>query len=97
MSGVQVVKGDLQKHPTCPHGPTLLFSRLIDGQPKNFFACSACRDRKDCTFFLWEDEADKVSAAKKKAREQERVKFLGGLNHRKVYINLNKVGSSQLS
>lgn len=23
---------------------------------RRFYACSACRDRKDCNFFQWEDE-----------------------------------------
>lgn len=91
MSGIEVIKSDLQQHPKCPHGPTLLFSRSVDGQPKKFFACAACRDRKDCSFFLWHDDAHKVSAAKTKAWEKEKVKFLGGLNHRKAFINLNKV------
>lgn len=93
MSGVEVIKSDLRNHPTCPHGPSLLFSRLINGELKQFFSCSACRDRKDCNFFLWKDDAPKLSAAKSKAWEQEKVKILGGLNHRKVYITLNKVGS----
>lgn len=93
MSGIEVVKSDLQYHPTCPHGPTLLFTRLINEKAKNFFSCAACRDRKDCKFFLWEDEWHKMSVAVKnsKAWEIEREKFLGELNHTKLYINLNKV------
>jgi hypothetical protein len=36
----------------------LLFERFFkDGRdPRKFYACSACRDRKDCAFFQWEDE-----------------------------------------
>ncbi|KPP63815.1 hypothetical protein Z043_117895 [Scleropages formosus] len=39
-------------------GPALLFERLCRGRRsgRRFFACSACRDRKDCSFFQWEDE-----------------------------------------
>jgi hypothetical protein len=38
--------------PICPHGPMMLFRRFVSGQePKRFFACSACRDRKDCDFY----------------------------------------------
>lgn len=38
-------------------GPTILFKRKTDGGEQKFFACSACRDRKDCNFFLkFEDE-----------------------------------------
>uniref|UniRef100_A0A1A7WN14 Zinc finger, CCHC domain containing 4 n=1 Tax=Iconisemion striatum TaxID=60296 RepID=A0A1A7WN14_9TELE len=53
--------------PCCPHGPTLLFGKGSGG--RRFYACSACRDRKDCSFFQWEDE--KVSKARLLAREEE--------------------------
>ncbi|XP_033465641.2 rRNA N(6)-adenosine-methyltransferase ZCCHC4 isoform X2 [Epinephelus lanceolatus] len=57
--------------PCCPHGPTLLFEKVRKGGEKGrkFYACSACRDRKDCNFFQWEDE--KVSEARLLAREAE--------------------------
>lgn len=57
--------------PCCPHGPTLLFEKVCKGGKKGrrFYACSACRDRKDCKFFQWED--DKVSEARLLAREAE--------------------------
>ncbi|XP_055981574.1 rRNA N6-adenosine-methyltransferase ZCCHC4 [Sorex fumeus] len=70
-SGVDVV---LQSHPAnpaplCPHGPTLLFVKVVQGKEaaRRFYACSACRDRKDCNFFQWEDE--KLSEARLAARE----------------------------
>lgn len=39
-------------------GPTLLFVKVNQGkeETRRFYACSACRDRKDCNFFQWEDE-----------------------------------------
>lgn len=39
-------------------GPTLLFVKVNQGkeETRKFYACSACRDRKDCNFFQWEDE-----------------------------------------
>ncbi|XP_022603597.1 zinc finger CCHC domain-containing protein 4 [Seriola dumerili] len=57
--------------PCCPHGPTLLFEKVGKGGEtgRRFYACSACRDRKDCSFFQWED--DKVSEARLLARETE--------------------------
>ncbi|XP_058480172.1 rRNA N6-adenosine-methyltransferase ZCCHC4 [Solea solea] len=60
-----------QTAPCCPHGPTLLFQKVGRGGEKGrrFYACSACRDRKDCNFFQWED--DKVSEARLLAREAE--------------------------
>nr|XP_036850675.1 rRNA N6-adenosine-methyltransferase ZCCHC4 isoform X2 [Manis javanica] len=70
-SGVEVV---LPSEPTtpaplCPHGPTLLFVKVSQGkeETRRFYACSACRDRKDCNFFQWEDE--KLSEARLAARE----------------------------
>ncbi|XP_052054929.1 rRNA N6-adenosine-methyltransferase ZCCHC4 isoform X3 [Apodemus sylvaticus] len=55
--------------PLCPHGPTLLFVKVSPGKEatRRFYACSACRDRKDCNFFQWEDE--KLSEARLAARE----------------------------
>ncbi|XP_041842374.1 rRNA N6-adenosine-methyltransferase ZCCHC4 [Melanotaenia boesemani] len=57
--------------PCCPHGPTLLFEKVGKGkdQGRRFYACSACRDRKDCNFFQWEEE--KVSESRLLAREAE--------------------------
>ncbi|RMC14268.1 hypothetical protein DUI87_09359 [Hirundo rustica rustica] len=39
--------------PSCPHGPALLFVKTSQGKEegRRFYACSACRDRKDCNFF----------------------------------------------
>nr|XP_055032605.1 rRNA N6-adenosine-methyltransferase ZCCHC4 isoform X2 [Misgurnus anguillicaudatus]XP_055032606.1 rRNA N6-adenosine-methyltransferase ZCCHC4 isoform X2 [Misgurnus anguillicaudatus]XP_055032607.1 rRNA N6-adenosine-methyltransferase ZCCHC4 isoform X2 [Misgurnus anguillicaudatus] len=57
--------------PCCPHGPALLFEKTGNGEEKGrrFYACSACRDRKDCNFFQWEDE--KISEARMLAREEQ--------------------------
>lgn len=44
----------------------LLFERFFkDGKPTKFFACSACRDKKQCPFFQWEHE--KISPARQQA------------------------------
>ncbi|XP_075890019.1 rRNA N(6)-adenosine-methyltransferase ZCCHC4 [Nelusetta ayraudi] len=70
--GLEVVLSDSDKAaPWCPHGPTLLFEKTCkgNGTGRRFYACSACRDRKDCNFFQWEDE--KVSEARLLAREAE--------------------------
>lgn len=38
-------------------GPTVLFERFqSNGRSRQYYACSACRDRKDCSFFHWADE-----------------------------------------
>ncbi|XP_053757616.1 rRNA N6-adenosine-methyltransferase ZCCHC4 isoform X2 [Panthera pardus] len=70
-SGVEVVfpSDPATPAPLCPHGPTLLFVKVNQGkeESRRFYACSACRDRKDCNFFQWEDE--KLSEARLAARE----------------------------
>nr|XP_019599472.1 PREDICTED: zinc finger CCHC domain-containing protein 4 isoform X1 [Rhinolophus sinicus] len=70
-SGVEVVlpSDPATPAPLCPHGPTLLFVKVSHGkeETRRFYACSACRDRKDCNFFQWEDE--KLSGARLAARE----------------------------
>ncbi|KAM4709027.1 rRNA N(6)-adenosine-methyltransferase ZCCHC4 [Discoglossus pictus] len=70
--GIQVLlsKESISTAPHCPHGPTLLFVKVSQGkqQDRKFYACSACRDRKECHFFQWEEE--KVSQARHLAREQ---------------------------
>lgn len=68
--GIEVVFPEGGKTaPCCPHGPTLLFEKVSkrDDKGRRFYACSACRDRKDCNFFQWEDE--KVSETRLLARE----------------------------
>ncbi|XP_050725456.1 rRNA N6-adenosine-methyltransferase ZCCHC4-like [Eriocheir sinensis] len=55
--GVVVVEGAEPHNPACVHGPTVLFERFLsDGSTRRFYACAACRDRKDCAFFLWADQ-----------------------------------------
>ncbi|XP_068925102.1 rRNA N6-adenosine-methyltransferase ZCCHC4 isoform X4 [Petaurus breviceps papuanus] len=70
-SGVEVLvpQDTSDPPPQCPHGPTLLFVKVNQGkeEARRFYACSACRDRKDCNFFQWEDE--KLSEARLAARE----------------------------
>ncbi|XP_036900725.1 rRNA N6-adenosine-methyltransferase ZCCHC4 isoform X3 [Sturnira hondurensis] len=70
-AGVEVVllSDPATAAPLCPHGPTLLFAKVSHGkeETRRFYACSACRDRKDCDFFQWEDE--KLSGARLAARE----------------------------
>ncbi|TRY99352.1 hypothetical protein DNTS_014893 [Danionella cerebrum] len=57
--------------PRCSHGPALLFERTrnVAQKGRRFYACSACRDRKDCNLFQWEDE--KISEVRSLAREAQ--------------------------
>ncbi|XP_053260164.1 rRNA N6-adenosine-methyltransferase ZCCHC4 isoform X1 [Podarcis raffonei] len=68
--------------PRCPHGPTLLFAKIVRGKEegRRFYACSACRERRDCNFFQWEDE--KVSEARLSAREIYNQRHQPLLSHR---------------
>uniref|UniRef100_A0AAY4A1L0 rRNA N(6)-adenosine-methyltransferase ZCCHC4 n=1 Tax=Denticeps clupeoides TaxID=299321 RepID=A0AAY4A1L0_9TELE len=71
--GIEIIFQDAKdtNAPSCPHGPTLLFERVSKGgeRGRRFYACSACRDRKECNFFQWENE--KVSEARLQAREKQ--------------------------
>lgn len=87
MSGLEVVIKNSKNHPKCPHGPALLFSRLVDGVRRNFFACSACRDRKLCPFFLYEDEKNR----KQPFWDEQNKKFVKNVNHRKLFLVLSEV------
>ncbi|XP_030047109.1 rRNA N(6)-adenosine-methyltransferase ZCCHC4 [Microcaecilia unicolor] len=73
----------LASAPCCPHGPTLLFVKVNQGQEqgRRFYACSACRDRKDCNFFQWENE--KVSEVRRLAREESNRSRQPSLSHKK--------------
>jgi len=55
--------------PYCSHGPTILFERFFkDKESRKFFACSACRNRKECTFFQPFDE--KMTPGKKLIQDE---------------------------
>lgn len=92
MSGVEVIIKNLNSHPQCPHGPTTLFSRRIDNtKRRNFFACSACRDRKQCQFFVYEDELTKWQTSGKQQIWNEQINKYKQLNHRKLFQLLSEV------
>ncbi|XP_060521921.1 rRNA N6-adenosine-methyltransferase ZCCHC4 [Cylas formicarius] len=90
-AGVEVILPIASGAPSCPHGPTLLFSKFCGNEKRNFFACSACRDRKLCGFFLWQDEKEKVSASRQKLWNESNLKFLKNIRRRKSITTLSKV------
>uniref|UniRef100_A0A336KBN6 CSON011077 protein n=1 Tax=Culicoides sonorensis TaxID=179676 RepID=A0A336KBN6_CULSO len=51
-TSVKVILDDKIIKPWCQHGPTLLFESNSEDKPIKFFACSACRSREDCPFYL---------------------------------------------
>ncbi|KAG8186767.1 hypothetical protein JTE90_010661 [Oedothorax gibbosus] len=62
---MEVIIKNTKHHPSCPHGPCLMFERHSANGTKTgrkFYACSACRDRSVCSFFHWCD--DEISSKK---------------------------------
>lgn len=86
---IQVILEDLSSHPACAHGPTLLFRRRINknGATRDFFACSAYRDRKGCPFFKWADEFKN----KKVQKEFKTDSLVNNLNHEDYFSALKEV------
>ena len=68
-------------------GPTLLFERITNGagSGKRFFACGACRDRRECNFFQWEENtiSVKVKEALKKAYEYNKPQYTAAQYHQR--------------
>nr|CAD7574859.1 unnamed protein product [Timema californicum] len=69
--------------------PTLRFRRINNREEKDYFACSTCRDRKDCTFFLWADED--VTEDKSKFWDLERERILPKINHSELIEKLERI------
>ncbi|XP_014485981.1 PREDICTED: zinc finger CCHC domain-containing protein 4 [Dinoponera quadriceps] len=93
--GVECFWGDLKKHPQCPHGPTLLFGRYVNGELEKFYACSACRNRKLCTFHL--SYGRELSKSQKNRWQQERRKFEQRYHHQKLFIRLNEIKAQSVA
>ena len=57
-TGVEVILPTPPNPPNCIHGPALLFERFAQGdsEHKKFFACSAFRNRKDCSLYVLLDK-----------------------------------------
>lgn len=101
MTSIQVIIEDLKNHPSCVHGPTLLFAKNSTDteESRKYFACAACRDRKDCAFYMWEDEFTKKSnnAADESQKtiqiwEKKRKAFVASKkSHIHLYALLNQV------
>ncbi|XP_050351337.1 rRNA N6-adenosine-methyltransferase ZCCHC4 [Nymphalis io] len=57
---VEVIVENASSHPLCMHGPTLLFS----SEKGRYFACASCRNKKDCTVRIYEEDWKKESVKK---------------------------------
>lgn len=91
-----IFQSDISNNPRCIHGPTLLFKKFVKDEKKSgrrFYACSACRDRKECQFFQWEDE--KMSQCRKMHWENALKKLQKKFPHKncvkimKQFLKLN--------
>ena len=56
---VDVILDEDEVGPSCLHGPALLFSRMTADGEKIYYACSAHRERKGCSFYKLKSEWDK--------------------------------------
>lgn len=88
MSVVNVDCENLENNPKCAHGPTLKFSRVVKRKAKNFFACSAYRDRKECPFFLL--EGDRMTESKKVSLEEWKQKTFPTIDHEIIIKRLQQ-------
>ncbi|XP_043274196.1 rRNA N6-adenosine-methyltransferase ZCCHC4 [Venturia canescens] len=89
--GLECLWSDLSNHPVCPHGPTLLFDKYRSGMVKTFYACSACRDRKLCPFYVEvQKNGKKFTEAQKKAWAADAKKATPVYNHRRLFLRLNQ-------
>lgn len=92
MSSVEYIIEDLLDHPECIHGPTFLLQRNTEKGIKRFFACSACRDRRDCPFFLPEEDRNKVDTETfKKQLEEKKFTFTKDINHKERFTMFQQV------
>ncbi|KAF3429895.1 hypothetical protein E2986_07265 [Frieseomelitta varia] len=82
---------DLNKHPQCPHGPTLLFGTYETGKLEKFYVCAACRERKICKFYL--KEGEKLTKPQAAKWEQQRKQFMSRYHHRQLYMRFNDIMS----
>jgi len=83
MAGAKVIFGDKSEKPKCQHGPTVLFEKVTKGVTKQFYACSAYRDRKFCDFFHVKN--DKVTNGKSVKWAVQRKDLIRNKDHSKLY------------
>lgn len=60
-TAIEVITENLDSNPLCLHGPTLLFST----DKGRYYGCSSCRNKKDCTIHIEEEEWHKEGVKKR--------------------------------
>lgn len=81
---VEVIVEDVTNHPLCLHGPTLLFSN----DKGRFYACASCRNKKDCTVHIDEEDWKKENVRK---RNEKYYSLIPKLNKTSASNNLKEV------
>lgn len=69
----------------------MLFGRATDDEVKKFYACSACRDRKLCSFYI--EDGKEPSKHQKQIWDQENKKNTTFYNHTKLFLLHNQLMS----
>ncbi|XP_041979397.1 rRNA N6-adenosine-methyltransferase ZCCHC4 [Aricia agestis] len=87
---VEVVLEDVTTHPLCLHGPTLLFSN----ENGRYFACASCRNKKDCTIHIDEEDWKKENVRK---RNEKYYNLIPKLDKTLAWRNLNEIKSQHAS
>ncbi|XP_062525867.1 rRNA N6-adenosine-methyltransferase ZCCHC4 isoform X1 [Bombyx mori] len=87
---VEVVIEDVTNHPLCMHGPTLLFS----SEKGRYFACSSCRNKKDCTVHISEEDWLKENVKK---RNEKYYSLIPTINKNQAWNNFAEVRSRPVS
>ncbi|CAG4982674.1 unnamed protein product [Colias eurytheme] len=85
-SPVEVIVEDVTTHPLCLHGPTLLFS----SEKGRYFACASCRDKKDCTLNIDEEDWKKEGVRK---RNEKYYNLIPKIDKQAAWNTLNEVKS----
>lgn len=84
---VEVIVEDVASHPICLHGPTLLFSN----DKGRYFACSSCRNKKDCSIHIDEEDWQKEGVKK---RNEKYYNLIPKLDKEKAWKNYVEVSFS---
>ncbi|KAJ0176394.1 hypothetical protein K1T71_007573 [Dendrolimus kikuchii] len=85
-TSVEVIIENVDSHPLCLHGPTLLFS----SEKGRYYGCSSCRNKKDCTIHIEEAEWHKEGVKK---RNEKYYSLIPKIDKVAAWNHLNEIKS----
>ncbi|XP_015176615.1 PREDICTED: zinc finger CCHC domain-containing protein 4 [Polistes dominula] len=85
--GYEYFEYDQKGLPECEHGPTVVFGKYVNNFLERFYVCSACRDRKECPFYL--KFGDQLTKHQKIVWETKKKKMIKSYDHQKLFIHFN--------